>query len=178
MLASSSAKINVFWLILSQFLAKTSSSFCGLIAKTHTSIILIILLGFNSTRPFLERFISQSEGRGSRTISGGEFQSNTPYMYSTYDTFILGNADCESNPTNSEKVIIIGSGPNRIGQGIEKSLAFSFSNIIQDFPNFLIIINNPYSRVILSSGNRIRLLLLSCQLRPFKSGDWDHYDQL
>ena len=50
---------------------------------------------------------------------GGEFQSNTPYMYSTYDTFILGNADCESNPTSSEKVIIIGSGPNRIGQGIE-----------------------------------------------------------
>ena len=50
---------------------------------------------------------------------GGEFQSNTPYMYSTYDTLILGNADCESNPTDSEKVIIIGSGPNRIGQGIE-----------------------------------------------------------
>jgi carbamoyl-phosphate synthase large subunit len=42
-----------------------------------------------------------------------EFESFTPYMYSTYE-----RGD-ESNPTNKSKVIILGSGPNRIGQGLE-----------------------------------------------------------
>ena len=40
-------------------------------------------------------------------------------MYSTYDTGIDDSNDCESNPTEKEKVVIIGGGPNRIGQGIE-----------------------------------------------------------
>jgi carbamoyl-phosphate synthase large subunit len=44
---------------------------------------------------------------------GGEFESHTPYMYSTYED------ECESRPTNARKVIILGGGPNRIGQGIE-----------------------------------------------------------
>ena len=43
----------------------------------------------------------------------GEFESHTPYMYSTYET------ECEANPTDRKKVMILGSGPNRIGQGIE-----------------------------------------------------------
>ena len=43
----------------------------------------------------------------------GEFATQTAYMYSTYDGF------CESNPTANKKVIVLGSGPNRIGQGIE-----------------------------------------------------------
>ncbi|MFI4819175.1 MAG: carbamoyl-phosphate synthase large subunit [Enterobacterales bacterium] len=43
-----------------------------------------------------------------------EFSNNTAYMYSTYDE------ECESNPNkNKKKIVIIGSGPNRIGQGIE-----------------------------------------------------------
>ncbi len=42
-----------------------------------------------------------------------EFESFTPYMYGTYEEV------CESNPTATKKVIILGSGPNRIGQGIE-----------------------------------------------------------
>ncbi len=42
-----------------------------------------------------------------------EFESFTPYMYSSYEP------TCESNPNNRPKVIILGSGPNRIGQGIE-----------------------------------------------------------
>ena len=48
-----------------------------------------------------------------------EFNSVTPYMYSTYDVGYSGNRECESNPTEKEKVVIIGGGPNRIGQGIE-----------------------------------------------------------
>ncbi len=46
-----------------------------------------------------------------------EFFSETAYLYSTYETDSL--YDCESNPSNRKKVIILGGGPNRIGQGIE-----------------------------------------------------------
>jgi carbamoyl-phosphate synthase large subunit len=42
-----------------------------------------------------------------------EFESFTPYMYGTYET------ECEAAPTQKPKVMILGSGPNRIGQGIE-----------------------------------------------------------
>ncbi len=49
----------------------------------------------------------------------GEFKSKTPYLYSTYDWEFENKKYCESNPTNKNKVIILGGGPNRIGQGIE-----------------------------------------------------------
>jgi carbamoyl-phosphate synthase large subunit len=42
-----------------------------------------------------------------------EFVSYTPYLYSTYES------ECEAEPTDRKKVVILGSGPNRIGQGIE-----------------------------------------------------------
>ncbi|HEY2008765.1 MAG TPA: carbamoyl-phosphate synthase large subunit [Rhizomicrobium sp.] len=48
-----------------------------------------------------------------------EFQALTPYMYSTYETPVGGAVVCESHPTDSKKIIILGGGPNRIGQGIE-----------------------------------------------------------
>jgi carbamoyl-phosphate synthase large subunit len=48
-----------------------------------------------------------------------EFPSPTAYMYSTYENPLAGREFCEANPTDREKVIILGSGPNRIGQGIE-----------------------------------------------------------
>ncbi|VAV87114.1 Carbamoyl-phosphate synthase large chain [hydrothermal vent metagenome] len=48
-----------------------------------------------------------------------EFEAKTPYMYSTYERDAGGDAECESNPTDSKKIIILGGGPNRIGQGIE-----------------------------------------------------------
>ncbi|MDR3530532.1 MAG: carbamoyl-phosphate synthase large subunit, partial [Rhodopila sp.] len=47
-----------------------------------------------------------------------EFASNTPYMYSTFEGG-YGAPTCESDPTGRTKVIILGGGPNRIGQGIE-----------------------------------------------------------
>ncbi len=49
----------------------------------------------------------------------GEFESKTPYLYSTYDWNESNSKFCESYPTNNKKVIILGGGPNRIGQGIE-----------------------------------------------------------
>ena len=48
-----------------------------------------------------------------------EFEAKTPYMYSTYEGDGHNLTECESEPTNSEKIIILGGGPNRIGQGIE-----------------------------------------------------------
>jgi carbamoyl-phosphate synthase large subunit len=63
-------------------------------------------------------FEKRSE-RGLRTVykridtCAAEFESFTPYMYSTFEQ------DCEAEPTPARKVIILGSGPNRIGQGIE-----------------------------------------------------------
>jgi carbamoyl-phosphate synthase large subunit len=44
---------------------------------------------------------------------GAEFEAHTPYLYSTYE------ATCEAHPTDQPKVVILGGGPNRIGQGIE-----------------------------------------------------------
>jgi carbamoyl-phosphate synthase large subunit len=48
-----------------------------------------------------------------------EFAAITPYMYSTYEMPVAGEVECESKPTNKKKIIILGGGPNRIGQGIE-----------------------------------------------------------
>ncbi|WP_374442125.1 carbamoyl-phosphate synthase large subunit [Stella sp.] len=48
-----------------------------------------------------------------------EFPSSTPYMYSTYESDGFAPAECESDPTGRRKVVILGGGPNRIGQGIE-----------------------------------------------------------
>ena len=48
----------------------------------------------------------------------GEFASATPYMYSTYEGG-FGTPACEADPTGRQKIIILGGGPNRIGQGIE-----------------------------------------------------------
>jgi carbamoyl-phosphate synthase large subunit len=58
---------------------------------------------------------------------GGEFEAFTPYLYSTYEE------ECEAHPTDRDKIMILGGGPNRIGQGIEFDYccvhaAFSLSN--------------------------------------------------
>ena len=64
-----------------------------------------------------------------------EFASSTAYMYSTYETGALGQApECEADPSDRKKAIILGGGPNRIGQGIEFDYccchaAFAFKDI-------------------------------------------------
>ncbi|MFN3837884.1 MAG: carbamoyl-phosphate synthase large subunit [Brevundimonas sp.] len=64
-----------------------------------------------------------------------EFASATAYMYSTYETGALGQVpECEAEPSDKKKAIILGGGPNRIGQGIEFDYccchaAFAFDQI-------------------------------------------------
>ena len=48
-----------------------------------------------------------------------EFEAQTPYMYSTYEAPVMGDVECEARPSDRKKVVILGGGPNRIGQGIE-----------------------------------------------------------
>ena len=48
-----------------------------------------------------------------------EFEAQTPYMYSTYEAPMMGEVECEARPSDRNKVVILGGGPNRIGQGIE-----------------------------------------------------------
>jgi carbamoyl-phosphate synthase large subunit len=49
----------------------------------------------------------------------GEFSSLTPYMYSSYEGDGLAHGSCEAAPSDRRKAVILGGGPNRIGQGIE-----------------------------------------------------------
>ncbi len=48
-----------------------------------------------------------------------EFEAITPYMYSTYEAPLFGEAENEADPSSRNKIVILGGGPNRIGQGIE-----------------------------------------------------------
>ena len=89
--------------------------------------------GFSDAR--LGTLIGQSESwvRGARhalnvrpvykriDTCAAEFAAKTPYLYSTYEHPAYGqqDADCEAQPSTRKKAVILGGGPNRIGQGIE-----------------------------------------------------------
>jgi carbamoyl-phosphate synthase large subunit len=87
--------------------------------------------GFSDARLAKLAKITESEVRETRRQLGvtpvfkridtcaAEFASPTAYMYSTYETGLSGEPVCEADPTEKEKVVILGGGPNRIGQGIE-----------------------------------------------------------
>jgi carbamoyl-phosphate synthase large subunit len=82
-------------------------------------------MGFSDARLGQMLGRSEAEVRRTRRAAGivpvykrvdtcsAEFESFTPYLYSTYES------ECEADPTSQRKVVILGSGPNRIGQGIE-----------------------------------------------------------
>ncbi|QJC33906.1 carbamoyl-phosphate synthase large subunit [Enterobacteriaceae endosymbiont of Donacia provostii] len=66
-----------------------------------------------------------------------EFKTNTAYIYSTYET------ECEANPNNNKKkIVILGSGPNRIGQGIEFDYCCVHASMILRENNFETIMIN------------------------------------
>ncbi|QIE47063.1 carbamoyl-phosphate synthase large subunit [Pseudohalocynthiibacter aestuariivivens] len=89
------------------------------------------MMGFTDAR--LARLTDQTEAdvRAARRGAGvhavfkridtcaAEFEAQTPYMYSTYEAPMMGEVECEARPTDRKKVVILGGGPNRIGQGIE-----------------------------------------------------------
>lgn len=72
-----------------------------------------------------------------------EFEAKTPYFYSCYENIFYEGEQNESNPSNRKKIIILGSGPIRIGQGVE----FDYSTVhaimaLKDTDIEAIIINN------------------------------------
>ncbi|GAA6174416.1 carbamoyl-phosphate synthase large subunit [Sulfitobacter pacificus] len=89
------------------------------------------MMGFTDAR--LAKLTGQSETavRNQRINAGvtavfkridtcaAEFEAQTPYMYSTYEAPMMGEVECEARPSDRKKVVILGGGPNRIGQGIE-----------------------------------------------------------
>jgi carbamoyl-phosphate synthase large subunit len=89
------------------------------------------MLGFTDARLAALTGRTEAEVRRTRQAAGvvavfkridtcaAEFEAQTPYMYSTYESPAMGEVECESRPTNRKKVVILGGGPNRIGQGIE-----------------------------------------------------------
>ena len=89
-------------------------------------------MGFSDARLAKLTHATEAEVRSRRQALGvrpvfkridtcaAEFAARTPYMYSTYEAGAFGQApDDESRPTDRRKAIILGGGPNRIGQGIE-----------------------------------------------------------
>jgi len=89
------------------------------------------MLGFTDAR--LAKLAGRDEGnvrRARRNLGvnavfkridtcAAEFEAQTPYMYSTYEAPVMGEVECEARPSDRKKVVILGGGPNRIGQGIE-----------------------------------------------------------
>ncbi len=97
----------------------------GVTALTAQRMFALKRKGFSDRR--LASLVGNSEGElrslrhqlGIRPVykrvdtCAAEFASNTAYMYSTYEE------ECESAPTSRDKIVVLGGGPNRIGQGIE-----------------------------------------------------------
>jgi len=78
------------------------------------------LLGVDPSTVRKVRMESGANGTGGRSVTykrvdtcAAEFEAHTPYLYSTY------GSECEARPSDQKKVVILGGGPNRIGQGIE-----------------------------------------------------------
>ena len=89
------------------------------------------IMGFTDARLATLTGQSETDVRAARHAAGvtavfkridtcaAEFEAQTPYMYSTYEMPMMGEVECEARPSDQKKVVILGGGPNRIGQGIE-----------------------------------------------------------
>jgi carbamoyl-phosphate synthase large subunit len=99
--------------------------------NTASGLLRLKMLGFSDER------LSQLTGKTPKEVAfrrnvfnvhpvykrvdtcAGEFPSRTPYMYSAYEGDGVHAGECEADPSDRTKVVILGGGPNRIGQGIE-----------------------------------------------------------
>ncbi|MEL7164652.1 MAG: carbamoyl-phosphate synthase large subunit [Pseudomonadota bacterium] len=89
------------------------------------------MMGFTDARLAKLTDMTEPQVRAARLAAGvtavfkridtcaAEFEAQTPYMYSTYESPVFGDVECEARPSDQKKVVILGGGPNRIGQGIE-----------------------------------------------------------
>jgi len=103
----------------------------GGLPNDPTGLLRLKQMGFSDARLARLAGTSEAEAAACRHRLGvhpvykridtcaAEFPSLTPYMYSCYEGDGLSPSECEADPSNRDKVIILGGGPNRIGQGIE-----------------------------------------------------------
>ncbi|MEJ2227561.1 MAG: carbamoyl-phosphate synthase large subunit [Alphaproteobacteria bacterium] len=99
--------------------------------QTERSMRALKAMGFSDVRLAILSGLSEAQVVARRKSLGvtpvykridtcaAEFRSPTAYMYSTYESGLDGEPVCEAAPSDREKIIILGGGPNRIGQGIE-----------------------------------------------------------
>jgi len=103
----------------------------GGLPEDEAGLRALKMLGFTDARLAALAGLEEADVRKARLAKGvraafkridtcaAEFEAQTPYMYSTYEAPAMGEVECESRPTEKKKVVILGGGPNRIGQGIE-----------------------------------------------------------
>ncbi|MDH5710273.1 MAG: carbamoyl-phosphate synthase large subunit, partial [Gammaproteobacteria bacterium] len=120
-------KIDPWFLIQIEELIKIEISLAGreLSALGYDELRQLKRKGFSDSRIASVLGVKQDEVRAHRHALGlrpvfkrvdtcaAEFSTSTAYMYSTYEE------ECEAQPTDREKIVVLGGGPNRIGQGIE-----------------------------------------------------------
>ncbi|MEL7172580.1 MAG: carbamoyl-phosphate synthase large subunit, partial [Pseudomonadota bacterium] len=99
--------------------------------QTGEGLRMLKMLGFSDARLATLTNLTEDGVRRIRHAHGlasvykridtcaAEFEAQTPYMYSTYEADVMGEVECEARPSEKKKVVILGGGPNRIGQGIE-----------------------------------------------------------
>ncbi|HGG04136.1 MAG TPA: carbamoyl-phosphate synthase large subunit, partial [Aliiroseovarius sp.] len=99
--------------------------------RDETALRHLKMMGFTDARLATLTGSSEAAIREARIKAGvtavfkridtcaAEFEAQTPYMYSTYEVPMMGEVECEARPSDRKKVVILGGGPNRIGQGIE-----------------------------------------------------------
>ena len=120
-------KIDRWYLVQIEDLVRTEQQLAATTFSdlNRDSLYALKRKGFSDARLAQLLGVKESDVRGKRDEFGvqpiykrvdtcaAEFSTDTAYMYSSYDE------ECESNPSDRDKIMVIGGGPNRIGQGIE-----------------------------------------------------------